>query len=236
MLGPKLRTITAGFLLLATVGSSTFAMLQPEAYNRSFTPSGSVSSGEGKSQVSFSGNGDKVQGDGNAGALASEEGSLVDIILGSGGSRGHGEIDGEDATTGPTVADLLTTERTASLWWSYARDSVEIARRLESKLKSSTVLVPVDKAILALERKPHQSPGETPEDAAFKFISAHIIDGTPREGTLPTLLPNFSVELVKDESAKGGWRVRPGDVEVLAEKDGANGRVMYLAEVLPFLK
>lgn len=126
MLGPKLRTITAGFLLLATVGSSTFAMLQPEAYNRTFTPSGSVSSGEGKSQVSFSGNGDKVRGDGNAGALASEEGSLVDIILGSGGPRDHGEIDGEDATTGPTVADLLTTERTASLWWSYARDSVEI--------------------------------------------------------------------------------------------------------------
>lgn len=126
MLGPKLRTITAGFLLLATVGSSTFAMLQPEAYNRSFTPSGSSSSGEDKSQVSFSGNGDKVQGDGNAGALASEEGSLVDIILGSGGSRDHGVIDRGDATTGPTVADLLTTERTASLWWSYARDSVEI--------------------------------------------------------------------------------------------------------------
>lgn len=109
------------------------------------------------------------------------------------------------------------------------------AKRLESKLKSSTVLVPIDKAILALEKKPHQSPGETPEDAAFKFISAHIIDGTPREGTLPTLLPNFSVEFVKDGSAKGGWRIRPGDVEVLAEKDGVNGRVMYLAEVLPFL-
>lgn len=159
----------------------------------------------------------------------------MDVILGSGGSRDHGVNVGGDVTTRPTVADMLTTERTASLWWSYARDSVEIAKRLESKLKSSTVLVPVDKAILALEKKPHQSPGQTPEDAALKFISAHIIDGTPREGTLPTLLPNFSVEFVKDESAKGGWRVRPGDVEVLAEKDGVNGRVMYLAEVLPFL-
>ncbi|OWT39561.1 hypothetical protein C362_02727 [Cryptococcus neoformans Bt1] len=233
MLGPKLRTIAAGFLLLATVGSSTFAMLQPEAYDRSSTSSSSVDSKKDHSQVSFTG--DKVRGDGNAGGLKSEEGSLVDVILGSGGFRDDGVSVGGGATRGPTVADMLTTERTASLWWSYARDSVEIAKRLESKLKSSTVLVPIDKAILALEKKPHQSPGETPEDAAFKFISAHIIDGTPREGTLPTLLPNFSVEFVKDGSAKGGWRIRPGDVEVLAEKDGVNGRVMYLAEVLPFL-
>ncbi|OXM79707.1 hypothetical protein C364_03210 [Cryptococcus neoformans Bt63] len=233
MLGPKLRTIAAGFLLLATVGSSTFAMLQPEAYDRSSTSSSSVDSKKDHSQVSFTG--DKVRGDGNAGGLRSEEGSLVDVILGSGGFRDDGVSVGGGATRGPTVADMLTTERTASLWWSYARDSVEIAKRLESKLKSSTVLVPIDKAILALEKKPHQSPGETPEDAAFKFISAHIIDGTPREGTLPTLLPNFSVEFVKDGSAKGGWRIRPGDVEVLAEKDGVNGRVMYLAEVLPFL-
>ncbi|OWZ78595.1 hypothetical protein C365_03396 [Cryptococcus neoformans Bt85] len=233
MLGPKLRTIAAGFLLLATVGSSTFAMLQPEAYDRSSTSSSSVDSKKDHSQVSFTG--DKVRGDGNAGGLRSEEGSLVDVILGSGGFRDDGVSVGGGATRGPTVADMLTTEPTASLWWSYARDSVEIAKRLESKLKSSTVLVPIDKAILALEKKPHQSPGETPEDAAFKFISAHIIDGTPREGTLPTLLPNFSVEFVKDGSAKGGWRIRPGDVEVLAEKDGVNGRVMYLAEVLPFL-
>ncbi|OXC65951.1 hypothetical protein AYX13_05148 [Cryptococcus neoformans] len=233
MLGPKLRTIAAGFLLLATVGSSTFAMLQPEAYDRSSTSSSSVDSKKDHSQVSFTGG--KVRGDGNAGGLRSEEGSLVDVILGSGGFRDDGVSVGGGATRGPTVADMLTTERTASLWWSYARDSVEIAKRLESKLKSSTVLVPIDKAILALEKKPHQSPGETPEDAAFKFISAHIIDGTPREGTLPTLLPNFSVEFVKDGSAKGGWRIRPGDVEVLAEKDGVNGRVMYLAEVLPFL-
>ncbi|OXH33126.1 hypothetical protein J008_03101 [Cryptococcus neoformans] len=233
MLGPKLRTIAAGFLLLATVGSSTFAMLQPEAYDRSSTSSSSVDSKKDHSQVSFTG--DKVRGDGNAGGLKSEEGSLVDVILGSGGFRDDGVSVGGGATRGPTVADMLTTERTASLWWSYARDSVEIAKRLESKLKSSTVLVPIDKAILALEKKPHQSPGETPDDAAFKFISAHIIDGTPREGTLPTLLPNFSVEFVKDGSAKGGWRIRPGDVEVLAEKDGVNGRVMYLAEVLPFL-
>ncbi|OWZ45404.1 hypothetical protein C356_03121 [Cryptococcus neoformans c45] len=233
MLGPKLRTIAAGFLLLATVGSSTFAMLQPEAYDPSSTSSSSVDSKKDHSQVSFTG--DKVRGDGNAGGLRSEEGSLVDVILGSGGFRDDGVSVRGGATRGPTVADMLTTERTASLWWSYARDSVEIAKRLESKLKSSTVLVPIDKAILALEKKPHQSPGETPEDAAFKFISAHIIDGTPREGTLPTLLPNFSVEFVKDGSAKGGWRIRPGDVEVLAEKDGVNGRVMYLAGVLPFL-
>lgn len=124
MLGPKLRTIAAGFLLLATVGSSTFAMLQPEAYDRSSTSSSSVDSKKDHSQVSFTG--DKVRGDGNAGGLKSEEGSLVDVILGSGGFRDDGVSVGGGATRGPTVADMLTTERTASLWWSYARDSVEI--------------------------------------------------------------------------------------------------------------
>ncbi|ODN80380.1 hypothetical protein L202_02632 [Cryptococcus amylolentus CBS 6039] len=169
-------------------------------------------------------------------------GDLVDAVLGPGTASGQvgKQQEGQEQTSagrkGPTVADVLTTERALSLWWGYARDSVEITQRFESKTQSSTLLVPVDRAIMALTRKPCPSEGSSSEDAVLKFISAHIIDGTPEEGPLPTLLPDFSVYLVKDASAKGGWRVKPGNIEVLGERSGVNGRVLYLAEVLPYVK
>ncbi|WVQ74097.1 hypothetical protein IAR50_003684 [Cryptococcus sp. DSM 104548] len=235
MLPLKLRSLTAGFLLLATVGTSTFAMLQPEYPNNAL---GSFANEDG--QLAFHGDADAKKGRAGAGKGV-VGGDLVDAVLNSGAATevGKQQDQGQEEQTsgrkGPTVADVLTTEKALSLWWGYARDSVEITQRFESKLKSSTVLVPVDRAIMALTRKPHQpSEGSSSEDAVLKFISAHIIDGTPQEGPLATLLPDFSVNLEKDSSAKGGWRVKPGDIEVLGERSGVNGRVLYLDGVLPY--
>ncbi|WRT64891.1 uncharacterized protein IL334_001828 [Kwoniella shivajii] len=151
--------------------------------------------------------------------------------LGAQGSRGGGI----------TLADALTAERGASLWWNYARDNASITGRLVSRDRNSTLLVPIDKAILGLSRKPHTHPGLNYKGAfasskinTERFLSAHIIDGLSESGKLKTMLDGFSVELIQDKSVKGGWKIQPGDIEVLGVKETSNGRIMYLSKVLPY--
>ncbi|WVQ84188.1 hypothetical protein IAT38_006339 [Cryptococcus sp. DSM 104549] len=163
------------------------------------------------------------------GTSGSRMSDLVDAVL-------HGGAESKEVGTGQgmTLADALTVERGASLWWAYARENSEITSRLDSRSKSSTLLVPVDKAILALDRKPHQpTDSSSPESATTRFLSAHIINGAvpPSGGEASTLLDGFAVTLVREGE---GWKVQPGDVTVLTEKETANGKIMYLDGVLPY--
>ena len=52
-----------------------------------------------------------------------------------------------------TLADLLTIEPSASIFYDYAR-GVELGDRLNDKSSTITVLVPRNKAIMKLARKP----------------------------------------------------------------------------------
>ncbi|WWD22168.1 hypothetical protein CI109_106658 [Kwoniella shandongensis] len=181
-------------------------------------------------------------------APANQGGDLVDAI--TGGSRGTGSI-ADQAKSGITLADALTAERGTSLWWSYARDNPGITRRLDSRFENLTLLVPIDQAVLALEKKPHQSSSGgdksgwglslgglggllASSDGTDRFLGAHIIDGKLSAGKHKTLLDGFEVELVSDKKAKGGWRVKPGNVEVLGVKETVNGRIVYLSKVLQY--
>ncbi|OCF76799.1 hypothetical protein I204_02503 [Kwoniella mangroviensis CBS 8886] len=189
----------------------------------------------------------------------SMQGDLVDAIQSgsgiSGGARGGG----------PTLADALTAERGASLWWSYARDSKSITDRLQSRNKKSTILVPVDKAIVSLKQKPHlysrssssstsssssimgyltgsNSNSNLYQDNTEKFLKAHIIEGVPQPGKLQTLLDGFSIifqnpdqSSTKMSNLSGkGWKIQPGDIEVLGIKETSNGRIIYINKVLPY--
>ena len=53
----------------------------------------------------------------------------------------------------PTLADLLTIESSASIFYSYARE-VELSRLFADPDAESTLLVPTNKAVMALSRKP----------------------------------------------------------------------------------
>ena len=53
----------------------------------------------------------------------------------------------------PSLADLLTIESTASIFFSYARE-LEISQIFSDSNARSTVLVPTNKAVVALPRKP----------------------------------------------------------------------------------
>jgi hypothetical protein len=56
-------------------------------------------------------------------------------------------------TSQPTLADLLTIEPSASIFYSYARE-LELSSMLSDHDAKLTVFVPTNKAVMALARKP----------------------------------------------------------------------------------
>ncbi|WVO14128.1 hypothetical protein L204_101757 [Cryptococcus depauperatus] len=214
MLQPKVRVFAAWALLLSILGGSTFAMLQPEQRFNSKP-----------SQLAF-----KPIQESSTNVHKGTNGDIVDAILD--GSHTRQQLG--NARGGRTIADVLTISRESSLWWSYARDNRDITQRLESRGRNSTVLVPIDKVILGLDKKPHQGDG-SPKELSSQFVRAHVTDGPLIPGPNPTLLDGFTIELLQDQNAKGGWKVRPGNVKVLGEWDGENGKVLWLDGILPYI-
>jgi hypothetical protein len=53
----------------------------------------------------------------------------------------------------PSLADLLTIESSTSIFYSYARET-ELSERFGNDEVMSTLLVPTNKAVMALARKP----------------------------------------------------------------------------------
>jgi hypothetical protein len=53
----------------------------------------------------------------------------------------------------PSLADLLTIEPSASIFYAYARE-IELSRILDDESQKYTLLVPTNKAVMALSRKP----------------------------------------------------------------------------------
>ena len=53
----------------------------------------------------------------------------------------------------PSLADLLTIESSASIFYSYARE-LELSEKFSDAAEHLTVLVPTNKAVIALPRKP----------------------------------------------------------------------------------
>ncbi|WOO82778.1 FAS1 domain-containing protein [Vanrija pseudolonga] len=146
-------------------------------------------------------------------------------------------IDVGTAAPGISLADALTLERKASVWWDYARDVSSVTSRLSNKGKT-TVLVPIDKAIFALPRKPHQNPSGSTDDADSKanveqFLSAHIVPGDlplPSEETA-TLNPDVKVKV---EGEEGAWVLQPGDIPIVGVTEASNGKILYLDGVVPY--
>lgn len=52
-----------------------------------------------------------------------------------------------------TLSDLLTIEHSASIFFSYARET-QLSQLFQDKNAGTTLLVPTNKAVMALARKP----------------------------------------------------------------------------------
>ncbi|EGO05417.1 hypothetical protein SERLA73DRAFT_129358 [Serpula lacrymans var. lacrymans S7.3] len=150
----------------------------------------------------------------------------------------------------PTLADLLTIETSASIFYSYARE-LELSVRFNSD-DMSTLLVPTNKAVMALARKPHQDPdpvepkieiSEQESDQLSKrnverWVSAHIIPKSPisfssEAKAYETLLEGKSVtfKAMSDESGEPEWtQVDLEDgTRIIGMRKAKNG-VMYIID------
>ncbi|PCH34276.1 hypothetical protein WOLCODRAFT_62726 [Wolfiporia cocos MD-104 SS10] len=155
----------------------------------------------------------------------------------------------------PSLADQLTIEPRASIFFSYARET-ELSARFgaEGAGVNSTLLVPTNRAVMALARKPfvsHEGPAPIKEgvilpeqeyDALSKanverWVSAHIIPQSPISLLSPsiheTLLTGKSVTFTQSEEddSQPEWSrvLMDGDVRIIGSKEASNG-VMYIID------
>ncbi|TBU29778.1 hypothetical protein BD309DRAFT_654693 [Dichomitus squalens] len=150
----------------------------------------------------------------------------------------------------PSLADLLTIEPSASIFYSYARE-LELSQLLSNPNAQNTLLVPTNKAVIALPRKPHEDPkplddGVILSEAEFdtiskqnveRWVSAHIIPQSPisltSDGEFETLLSgrNVTFTVVDGDSNAPEWRraLLDGSVHLTDMKEASNG-VMYILD------
>ncbi|KAI0800607.1 hypothetical protein C8Q74DRAFT_1214484 [Fomes fomentarius] len=151
----------------------------------------------------------------------------------------------------PSLADLLTIETSSSIFYSYARE-VEISKLFSDPNARSTVLVPSNKAVIALPRKPHE--GTKPVDDGVvlsevefdslskenveRWVSAHIVPKYPislsLDGEYETLLAEKNVTFTiiddGDKDAPEWSRVLlDGSVRLTGVKEASNG-VLYILD------
>ncbi|KAK7695117.1 hypothetical protein QCA50_002307 [Cerrena zonata] len=148
----------------------------------------------------------------------------------------------------PTLADLLTIESSASIFYSYARE-VEISGLFADPNTESTILVPTNKAVMALSHKPHEDPA--PSDTGViiseeefdarsrknveRWVSAHIIPGSLtnlESRSYDTLLKDKPVTFKEiDSSATEKWAhfLLNNNVHITSMKEAKNG-VLYVID------
>ncbi|KAF9237049.1 hypothetical protein BU15DRAFT_49197 [Melanogaster broomeanus] len=154
-------------------------------------------------------------------------------------------------TNQPTLADLLTIESSASIYFSYARET-EFAEDFLTPDQQLTLLVPTNKAVMALARKPHQGPAPTEPEIHMseqqydeqskrnveRWVAAHIISSRVSLSDLPvtydTMLGGKSVTFSPiSASTKHSpeWsRVTLEDgAHIIGMKEGSNG-VIYVID------
>ncbi|KAI0095073.1 hypothetical protein BDY19DRAFT_64496 [Irpex rosettiformis] len=150
----------------------------------------------------------------------------------------------------PTIADLLTIESSASIFYSYARE-LELSSQFVDPHAQNTLFVPTNKAVMALARKPHQSAvsdkdvvlTEAEQDALSKqnvqhWVSAHIIPHhiTLATGEYLTLCEGQPIS-IKEVTAKSGspaWTrvVLNKGIHIISAKEASNGIVYMIDEAV----
>jgi hypothetical protein len=98
-----------------------------------------------------------------------------------------------------TLSDVLGTDRSINIFAGFTRDFANISQRFEDSSLNTTILAPINSAIMALPRKPWEDPvdydnlgsnayeGPGGEERAQKnmrrFVEAHVVPASPwKEG------------------------------------------------------
>jgi len=148
-----------------------------------------------------------------------------------------------------TLADFLTIEPSASIFYDYARGT-DLGNKLSDKSSMITVLVPNNKAVMKLAKKPHQDRVRMHEDVVLteeemytrsqknveRWIAAHMIPTYPidfNSQSYPTLLDGSFVrfDVVKGDPNIPEWSnvLVNKDMRIVGSKEASNG-VYYLID------
>ncbi|EJU02830.1 hypothetical protein DACRYDRAFT_50827 [Dacryopinax primogenitus] len=159
------------------------------------------------------------------------------------------DTDAPDPTFNPpTLADILTVRSAGSIWYDYAREVESVSLRLSdtSAMSKSTLLVPVNKAVLALHRKPHEGPAPDGDDMEItdektrvnveRWVSVHIIPVCHllSRNAYPTLLDGRHVYF--KQISESGWKWEQyavnGTIRILDQVHASNGDIYFINGVL----
>ncbi|KAF8547800.1 hypothetical protein OG21DRAFT_1516701 [Imleria badia] len=154
-------------------------------------------------------------------------------------------------TSKPSLTDLLTIESSASIYFSYARET-EFSKEFSVVDNQLTLLVPTNKAIMALSRKPHQGPETVEPETEMSeqqydeqsrrnvehWVAAHVIPSRISLSDVPvtynTLLDDKSITFMP---VAGGRKDSPdwsrvtlqNGIHIIEMKEGENG-VIYMID------
>ncbi|KAF8902211.1 hypothetical protein CPB84DRAFT_1679000 [Gymnopilus junonius] len=155
-------------------------------------------------------------------------------------------------TSKPTLADLLTIEPSASIFYSYARE-LELSSVFSDQGARLTIFAPTNKAIMALARKPHEGPDTAGEielseeqfDTEAKknverWVSAHIIPEYPLSfdsNKHDTLLDGKSISFKPISKASGegpewGRFTLDNGAKIIEKKEGLNGDLYIIDDTI----
>jgi len=149
---------------------------------------------------------------------------------------------------GPVIlSDVLGRDRSINIFAGFTRDIAAITERFSDSRQNTTILAPVNSAIMALPRKPWEDPEEYRELGADayegddgqerarrnmkRFVEAHVVVKSPwqEEEKAKTL----GGEEVWWEKKEGSIWIQPGNVEVSSTEAGKvqNGEIWILKGV-----
>ncbi|KAH7319249.1 hypothetical protein BKA65DRAFT_438004 [Rhexocercosporidium sp. MPI-PUGE-AT-0058] len=149
-------------------------------------------------------------------------------------------------STSVILSDVLGNDRSINIFAGFTRDFATISQRFEDSGLNTTILAPINSAIMGLPRKPWEDPREYDElgtDAyeggkgeerahrnMRRFVEAHVVPVSPwREGERVKTLAGGEVWW---ESRDGGKVIQPGNIEVSSVASKVyNGEVWILKGV-----
>ncbi|GAA6005824.1 hypothetical protein JCM11491_004023 [Sporobolomyces phaffii] len=76
-----------------------------------------------------------------------------------------------EASTLPSLPSLLTRSKNSRLFYDYVRESTSISTRLADPLEVTTIIAPLNSAIMALERRPHEGAFVADHDVTYALGS-----------------------------------------------------------------
>ncbi|KAH6669347.1 hypothetical protein B0J14DRAFT_117399 [Halenospora varia] len=126
------------------------------------------------------------------------------------------------------LSDVIGNDRSINIFAGFTRDFAQISQRFEDSRLNTTILAPINSAIMGLPRKPWEDPkdydefgaeayeGEEGEDRAHmnlrRFVEAHVVPASPwKEGERLKTLTGGEIWW---ETKDGKKLIQPGGIEV----------------------